>query len=157
MSHKTKRISSYKKLLPFLVVILFAGVGVFLLLSTNSQAPYVANETESGTLSGSASKQTDTNASNGNFIKFSSSLNSLAQILHDMQAPHEGIPHGVPSSYSWYDCPVLGSPTPPSGMTAMTAWGQTYADSTTTEPSNVRIEIKNMEGYVWSNSQQKWL
>ncbi|MFI5240708.1 MAG: dockerin type I domain-containing protein [Candidatus Saccharimonadia bacterium] len=83
-------------------------------------------------------------------------LNSVARILYDMIAPHEGVLHGVPLSYSWASTPTVGNPTPPTGMGAITAWGQIYADATTTEPANVRVEMKNMETYLWSNSAQKW-
>jgi hypothetical protein len=41
-------------------------------------------------------------------------------------------------------------------MAAMTGWGQIYADANAVEPTNVRIEIKNIEAYLWSNSQHVW-
>jgi hypothetical protein len=41
-------------------------------------------------------------------------------------------------------------------MTAITSWGQIYADSSDTRPANVRVELRNMETYVWSNSRNEW-
>lgn len=50
-------------------------------------------------------------------------INSIATIIYDMQPPHEGIPHGVPSHYSWATKPSVGSNNPKQ-FKAMTAWGQ---------------------------------
>jgi hypothetical protein len=41
-------------------------------------------------------------------------------------------------------------------MSAITSWGQIYADSSDTRPANVRVELRNMETYVWSNSRNSW-
>jgi hypothetical protein len=74
-----------------------------------------------------------------------------------MDGPHEGPLHGVPSSWSWALHPTIDSAFN-NQDTAMTAWGQIYADANAVEPSSgVRIEIKNMEAYVWSLSQRRWL
>ncbi|HUD03376.1 MAG TPA: hypothetical protein VMR51_01150, partial [Patescibacteria group bacterium] len=86
-----------------------------------------------------------------------STINSISKIIYDMNGPYEGCLHGVPSYYSWVTYPDSSGAYPPSGMTAMTVWGLIYADCTTTEPSNVRIEMRNMESYYWSIGQQKWI
>jgi hypothetical protein len=76
-----------------------------------------------------------------------------------MSGPHEGALHGVPSSYSWATTPVVADPTDASGYTAITGWGVVYADANATEPAQgtVRVELKNLVAYVWSNSQAKWV
>jgi hypothetical protein len=83
-------------------------------------------------------------------------INSLARILYSMGGPHEGAPHGVPTDWSWAQQPSLDHVTPPAGMSAITSWGQIYADATNTHPANVRVEVRNMETYVWSNSSHAW-
>src|SRR6476661_5854465 len=49
----------------------------------------------------------------------------------------EGLPLGVPSSYSWYNGSTghTGS-TPPSNFTAVTGWGQVYPEAGATNDSN---------------------
>ena len=74
-----------------------------------------------------------------------------------MNSAHEGAPHGVPSYWSWAQQPSLGHATPPAGMSALTSWGQIYADTSNTHPANVRVEVRNMETYVWSNSSRAWI
>ena len=83
-------------------------------------------------------------------------INSLDRILYSMNGPHEGAPHGVPTSFSWAQGPSLRSVGPPAGMSAITSWGQIYADSSDSRPANVRVELRNMETYVWSNSRNEW-
>ena len=83
-------------------------------------------------------------------------INSLDRILYSMNGTHEGAPHGVPTSFSWAQGPSLGSVSPPVGMSAITGWGQIYADATDMQPANVRVELRNMETYVWSNSRNEW-
>jgi hypothetical protein len=41
-------------------------------------------------------------------------------------------------------------------MSAITGWGQIYADASDVQPANVRVELRNMETYVWSNRDQAW-
>ena len=74
-----------------------------------------------------------------------------------MNSSHEGAPHGVPSYWSWAQKPSLQSASPPAGMSAVTSWGQIYSDSSNTQPANVRVELRNMETYVWSNSGHAWI
>jgi hypothetical protein len=79
------------------------------------------------------------------------------RVMAGMTSPHEGALHGVPTSWSWAQHPAVGDPTNAQGMAAMTGWGQIYADANTAEPAGVRVEIKNMESYVWSLSQHRWV
>jgi hypothetical protein len=87
-----------------------------------------------------------------------STLNSIARIQYAMGGPHEGLPHGVPSSYSWASTPNVVDPTDASGYAALTGWGLIYADATAAEPApgTVRVEFKHFVSYVWSKSQSKW-
>jgi hypothetical protein len=50
-------------------------------------------------------------------------------------------------------------PTDAAGYSAITGWGVIYADANAGEPpaGTVRVELKNLETYVWSISQTKWL
>ena len=87
----------------------------------------------------------------------SAGINSLNRILYSMSGPHEGAPHGVPSYWSWGQVPSLQGATPPAGMSAITGWGQIYSDASNTQPANVRVELRNMETYVWSKSGRAWI
>jgi hypothetical protein len=78
------------------------------------------------------------------------------RILYSMNGLHEGAPHGVPTYWSWAEKPSLQNATPPAGMSAITGWGQIYADATNAQPANVRVELRNMETYVWSDSNHAW-
>jgi len=90
-----------------------------------------------------------------------SGVNSSTRILYSMDGAHEGPLADIPSSWSWGAHPSVGDVSPPSGWTSATAWGQVYADANFagSEPAqgSVRVELKNMQSYVWSNSQSKWL
>jgi hypothetical protein len=81
----------------------------------------------------------------------------MSNVLLDVDGPHEGPLHGVPSSYSWAQHGVVVDPTDSQNCAALTGWGLIYADANASEPSGVRVEIKDMESYVFSRSQQRWL
>lgn len=82
-------------------------------------------------------------------------INSIATIIYDMQAPHEGMPHGVPQYYSWATKPRVGSNNPRK-FKAMTAWGQLYEASQGNYATNTRVQIKNIKAYYLSKSDSKW-
>jgi hypothetical protein len=86
----------------------------------------------------------------------SGGVNSVDRILFSMNGPHQGAPHGVPTYWSWAQQPEVDAVTPPAGMTSLIGWGQIYSDATNVQPANVRVELRNMETYVWSNGQQAW-
>jgi hypothetical protein len=83
--------------------------------------------------------------------------NTVSNVLFDMDGPHEGPLHGVPSSYSWAQHGVVVDPTDSQNCAALTGWGLIYADANAAEPAGVRVEIKDMESYVFSRSQQRWV
>jgi len=89
----------------------------------------------------------------------SSSLNSVARIVYSMSGPHEGPMHGVPPSWSWGSTPQVDDAADGMGYAAIAAWGQVYADANAAEPAqgSVRVELRDMEAYVWSISQARWV
>ncbi len=56
-------------------------------------------------------------------VNADTSLNTLDVIVSDMLAPHEGLMHGVPASYSWSSKPRVGIGNDAGSWTALTAWG----------------------------------
>lgn len=84
-------------------------------------------------------------------------INSVSRVLYSMAGLHEGQPHGVPSWWDWAQGPKVDNAVPPAGMGAMTAWGQVYADTTNARPANVRVQVRNMEAYVYLRSQARWV
>src|SRR6185312_14454463 len=72
----------------------------------------------------------------------------------------EGLPLGVPTSYSWYSGELLtGVNAPPSNFSAVSGWGQVYQDSTrsTYTNPNARVEVANAQTYVHLKSTGKWV
>jgi hypothetical protein len=85
-----------------------------------------------------------------------SSQTTLDEIIGDMTLPHEGFPHGVPSSYDWYSKPRKGAPEPGLGWTAAIAWGQVYEWAGGNPATNTRIQIKDLAMYYLSKKDNKW-
>ncbi|MBW4547757.1 MAG: hypothetical protein KME25_25430 [Symplocastrum torsivum CPER-KK1] len=83
-------------------------------------------------------------------------INSITTIISDMTAPHEGMPHGVPTSYNWASKPRVGWGNNPQGFQAMTAWGQLYEAATGNPATNTRVQIKNIRAYMLSNRNGQW-
>jgi hypothetical protein len=85
-------------------------------------------------------------------------LNSVARIAYSMDGPHEALVDGVPASWSWGSHPTVDDPTDSMHYTAVAAWGQVYAAAGAAEPAqgSVRVELKNMQLYVWSKSRHQW-
>lgn len=82
----------------------------------------------------------------------------LQEIINDMKLPHEGNPHGVPSSYNWARSPRVGMGiNMPEGWNAATAWGQVYEAAEGNPATNTRVQLRNMRMYYFSKSQQKWI
>jgi hypothetical protein len=160
------RNKNFRILTSLLVVLIVIGIGTILLIYSHAATSvnYASLQASNGTLTNGAKIVSNCNdPANSSCVLFEANvpppttLNTVPRIIYSMEPPHEGSPHGVPTSYAWQAGPVVTRPIPPSGMTATTAWGQIYADSTTSEPSNVRIEIKNMECYLWSISDKQWV
>jgi len=84
-------------------------------------------------------------------------LNTLSAIQYDMAGPHEAAPAGVPTDWSWAQHPVVDNPVPPSNCTSLTAWGTVYAVAGAPEPTGVRVELKDIESYLFLKGQGKWV
>jgi len=82
--------------------------------------------------------------------------NSLEDIINDITLPHEGRPHGVPESYDWSKGPRQGAQEPPEGWTAAIAWGQLYEWIEGNPATNTRVQIRDMEMYYLSKSDDQW-
>ena len=69
-------------------------------------------------------------------IPAAGAINSVATILDDMTLPEDAAPQGVPSSWALSQGALIeAGNSPPTGMSAMTAWGQLYVP-TTGDPAN---------------------
>ena len=82
---------------------------------------------------------------------------ALDTVTADVSLPNEGYPHGVPSSYSFYNGPELDNPLPPGGMSAATSWGVIYEAAEGSPAVNTRVEVRDEELWLWSNSRKAWV
>ncbi|MBE9169533.1 hypothetical protein IQ238_19055 [Pleurocapsales cyanobacterium LEGE 06147] len=73
-----------------------------------------------------------------------------------MTSPHEGMPHGVPTSYDWAYGPRLSMGNNPKNFQAMIAWGHLYEDSKGNPATNSRVQIKHIKAYMLSKRDGKW-
>lgn len=87
---------------------------------------------------------------------FLNAQTTLDEIIGDMTMPHEGLPHGVPSSYNWQSKPRIGATEPGVGWTAAIAWGQVYEWAGGNTATNTRIQIKDLTMYYLSKKDNKW-
>lgn len=83
-------------------------------------------------------------------------INSIKTIVYDMTPPHEGKPHGVPTSFGWGSGPRLNMANNPKGFKALIATGQLYESATGNHANNTRVQIKNIKAYVRSKQDGKW-
>jgi hypothetical protein len=63
---------SQKWLVPACFILVFAGIGVYLIVSSHAQSPYASAEAEVGSLANGAVVDNDPNASGGSYVKFGS-------------------------------------------------------------------------------------
>jgi len=82
--------------------------------------------------------------------------NWIATIINDMKPLHEGMPHGVPKSFSWASAPRIGMGNNPQGSKAMLAWGQLYEAAEGNPAANTRVQIKDIKAYMLSKVDSKW-
>jgi hypothetical protein len=61
-----------QKVTQLAALFLVAGIGTYALVSSHASTPYTAVESESGTLSGAATEESDVNASGGKYVQFGS-------------------------------------------------------------------------------------
>lgn len=83
--------------------------------------------------------------------------NTVDEIINDLLASsHEGIPHGVPLSYSWAQKPRFGK-SPSDYQYKFTFWGQVYEAREGTLSTNTRVQLRNMYAYAHLKSTNKWV
>jgi hypothetical protein len=90
------------------------------------------------------------------FPLFSQAQTTLDEIITDMTLPHEGRPHGVPTTFDWGLKPRVGALVPPTGWNAAIAWGQLYEWAEGNSATNTRVNIKDLEMYYLSKADRKW-
>jgi hypothetical protein len=75
-----------------------------------------------------------------------------------MAGSHDGQPEGVPLTWGWAQHSEVENASN-AGMSAMTAWGQVYAESGAAEPppGTVRVEVKDIRSFVWSRRAGGWV
>ena len=83
-------------------------------------------------------------------------INSLQEIIQDMELCHEALPHGLPSKASWKKCPRIGMGNDAEGFTAMIPWGQVYVPESGNPATNTRVQIRHLETYYLSKSSGRW-
>lgn len=86
----------------------------------------------------------------------SQTVNSIETIISDMKLPHEGRPHGVPTSYGWTKGPRMESGNDPAAFGAIIAWGQVYEDAEGNPAKNTRVQLKDIKAYLLSKKDGKW-
>ncbi len=66
----SNKLSKSPRLTAAMVIVVVALIGTYLLISSHAAGPYASLEAESGTISGNATTNSDTNASNGSYVQF---------------------------------------------------------------------------------------
>ncbi len=95
------------------------------------------------------------------FINNNSKTNSLELIINDMKLEPDAKPHGVPNDFEWsqgssvhhlekIDPKILNK------YHAMIAWGQAYFSRESNYNKNIRVQVRNIKGYVLKKSDYKW-
>ena len=85
-------------------------------------------------------------------------VNYLENIINDMTLPHEARPHGVPTSYNWSQKPREGyGVNMPKDWSAVLTWGQVYEAIEGNPATNTRVQLRNMQLYYFSKSEQRWI
>ncbi len=82
--------------------------------------------------------------------------NSVETIIYDMSLPHDGSPHGIPSTYDWALGPRIGMGNNPGNFGAIIAWGQVYEDANGNPAANTRVQIRDIKAYMLSKRDNKW-
>jgi hypothetical protein len=81
----------------------------------------------------------------------------LNKVLEDMAMPHDELPHGVPSNYSWYYKPRVAAGNDPKGFDFFTAWGMLYRSEMNKSSTNARVQIKNIKSYLFDLKFNRWI
>lgn len=83
-------------------------------------------------------------------------INSIEDIVGDMEQPHDAKPSGVPPYFDWAFNPRMGLGNDPGNFKSIIAWGQVYEDEAGSPSNNTRVQIRDMQTYLLSKKDGKW-
>jgi hypothetical protein len=78
------------------------------------------------------------------------------QIYDDMAGVNEGHPHGVPSSYDFYNGPVIGEGNNIAPNAAIEWWAALYVGPNGNQSTNTWVNVKNLQLWTLSRSTGVW-
>lgn len=121
--------------------------------------PYIAEPT--WTQSNNNSNQGNGQGSGGTGGNTGGGVNTSAQVLASMQNPHDHQWPGIPG-FAWEFGPVDSNGTPPvvssTRCSAGLPWFQiTYVTNPPSTDTATRVQIRMLEGYLYSSSLAKWV
>jgi hypothetical protein len=123
-------------------VLVVAGIGTYLILSSHAATPYASINADSGTLAGSASIQTDSNAYDGKYVQFgtTSNSNTEAQVPNTPDVPSSENPSG---GWTLEYGDAFGSPSLEQGGQDNTYYPNVYPNCAAHEGFETSQEIEN--------------
>jgi len=83
-------------------------------------------------------------------------VNSIDNVVNDMQGLHEAPPFGVPVTYTWQAGPRIGLGNNPGTFKAMLPWGQIFETDPGNTSTNTRVEVRNLKAYYLNNKTNTW-
>ncbi len=83
-------------------------------------------------------------------------INTIDEVVNDMQGLHEAPPAGVPLTYTWQAGPRIGKGNNPGTFRAMLPWGQIFETAPGNTSTNTLVEIRNLKAYYLNNKTNKW-
>ena len=83
-------------------------------------------------------------------------VNTIDEVVNDMQGLHEAPPFGVPVTYTWQAGPRIGLGNNPGAFKAMLPWGQVFETEPGNTSINTRVEIRNLKAYYLNNKTNTW-
>lgn len=83
-------------------------------------------------------------------------VNSIEEVISDMQGLHEATPLGVPVSFTWQAGPRVGLGNNPGTFKAVQPGGQIFETSSGNTSTNTRVELRNLKAYYLSKATNSW-
>jgi hypothetical protein len=83
-------------------------------------------------------------------------VNTIDNVVNDMQGSHEAPPFGVPVTYTWQAGPRIGMGNDPGTFRAMLPWGQIFETAPGNTSTNTRIEIRGLKAYYLNKKTNSW-
>ena len=83
----------------------------------------------------------------------------IQTVVDDMTRPHEGRPQDAWKKFDWGKAPLIRKGTKiPSDWSepCFIPWGAVFLEDGTTPSSSIRVQIRNVKGYIYSKSRKKW-